>query len=182
MAFPRLPGCPSLLPHRPKTPAPVPAPVPVSAPVPALPVIEGTEPAPGSPEALQLLAGLALDADDPRFEPEALTKALQRWLRIKVWLEQLSDEQKQIQEQLRLAHFRGDLQQLLPQTPDGSGYVIAPTTALIRRKGRRQWRYSPTVQELDCQLRARQDYEQRSGDANYSLGAGYWELRTIKGA
>ena len=172
MAFPRLPGCPSLLPHRPK-PAP--------AAVPAAPVIDGTEPAPGSPEALQLLAGLDLAADDPRFQPENLTKVLQRWLRLRVWLEQLTEEQKQIQEQLRLAHLRGDLQQLLPQTPDGNGYVIAPTTALIRRKGRRQWRYSPTVQELDCQLRARQDYEQRSGEATYSLGAGFWELRAIKG-
>lgn len=180
MAFPRLPLCPSRLPHRPKpaTPDTALAAAPASA---AAAVIEGSEPAPGTREAQQLLAGLALPADDPRFQPEALTAALRRWMKIKQWLEQLNDEQKQLQEQLRLAHLRGDLKALLPMTADGHGYVIAPTTALIRRKGRRQWRYTTAVQELDCQLRARQDYEQRNGDASYSLGAGYWELRTIKG-
>lgn len=58
--------------------------------------------------------------------------------------------------------------------------MIAPTTALVRRSGRKQWRYSSTVQELDCQLRARQDYEQRSGTATCALGSGFWELKAIK--
>ena len=166
MAFPCLPIPAALRPHRPVPPAP--------------PVIEGTEPDPGSPEALQLLATLGVSADDPRLDADAITRSLQRWLRVRSWLEQLTEEQKQIQEQLRLAHLRGDLRRLLPTTADGNGYVVAPQQALIRRKGRKQWHYSPACQELDCQLKARQDHEQRTGSASYRLGAGFWELRAIR--
>jgi hypothetical protein len=166
MAFPSLPIPAALRPHRPVPPAP--------------PVIEGTEPDPGSPEALQLLAALGVSADDPRLDADAITRSLQLWLRLRIWLEQLTEEQKAIQEQLRLAHLRGDLRRLLPTTPDGNGYVVAPQQALIRRKGRRQWHYSPACQELDCQLKARQDHEQRTGSASYRLGAGFWELRAIR--
>ena len=171
MAFPRLPIPAVLRPHCPEPPAATPA---------AAPAIEGTEPAPGSPEALQLLAELGVSADDPRLEPAAISHSLQRWLRVRIWLEQLTEEQKAIQEQLRLAHLRGDLRRLLPPTADGNGYVVAPQQALIRRKGRKQWHYSPACQELDCQLKARQDHEQRSGSASYRLGAGFWELRAIR--
>jgi hypothetical protein len=38
--------------------------------------------------------------------------------------------------------LRGDLLRLLQPTLDGKGYVIAPTTALVRRTGRKEWRYS----------------------------------------
>jgi hypothetical protein len=129
---------------------------------------------------LQLLATLGVSADDPRLDADAITRSLQLWLRLRIWLEQLTEEQKAIQEQLRLAHLRGDLRRLLPTTPDGNGYVVAPQQALIRRKGRRQWHYSPACQELDCQLKARQDHEQRTGSASYRLGAGFWELRAIR--
>jgi hypothetical protein len=119
---------------------------------------------------LQLLATLGVSADDPRLDPDAITRSLQRWLRLRIWLEQLSEEQKAIQEQLRLAHLRGALRRLLPTTADGNGYVVAPQQALIRRKGRKQWHYSPACQ----------DHEQRTGSASYRLGAGFWELRAIR--
>ena len=167
MAFPRLSLPAVLRPHGPEEP-------------PAAPLIDGTEPLPGSPEALQLLCELGISSDDPRLEPGAINHSLQRWLRVRQWLEQLTEEQKAIQEQLRLAHLRGDLQRLLPTTSDGKGYVVAPQTALIRRKGRKQWHYTPACQELDCQLKARQDHEQRSGSATYRLGAGFWELRNLR--
>lgn len=167
MAFPRLSLPAVLRPHGPEEP-------------PAAPLIDGTEPLPGSPEALQLLCELGISSDDPRLEPDAISHSLQRWLRVRQWLEQLTEEQKAIQEQLRLAHLRGDLQRLLPTTTDGKGYVVAPQTALIRRKGRKQWHYTPACQELDCQLKARQDHEQRSGSATYRLGAGFWELRNLR--
>jgi hypothetical protein len=48
--------------------------------------------------------------------------------------------------------------------------VVAPQQALIRRKGRKQWHYSPACQ----------DHEQRTGSASYRLGAGFWELRAIR--
>ena len=167
MAFPRLSLPAVLRPHGPEEP-------------PAAPLIDGTEPLPGSPEALQLLCELGISSDDPRLEPDAISHSLQRWLRVRQWLEQLTEEQKAIQEQLRLAHLRGDLQRLLPTTSDGKGYVVAPQTALIRRKGHKQWHYTPACQELDCQLKARQDHEQRSGSATYRLGAGFWELRAVR--
>jgi len=37
------------------------------------------------------------------------------------------------------------------------------------------------VQELEPQLKAQQDYEQTNGQALWSLGAVFWELRFLKG-
>lgn len=155
----------------------------------AAPALEGAEPLPGSPEALLLLAGLGVApavaggqaAADPRFAPEAIRTAIERWIALRQRLEQLGQEQKQIQELLRLAHLRGDLLQQLPAGPDGNGYLVGTGLALIRRSGRRQWRYSTACQELDCQLKARQGYEQSSGEARCSLGPAFWELRSLKG-
>ena len=42
---------------------------------------------------------------------------------------------------------------------------------LNRRPGRKQWTYSPDVQELEAQLKAQQEYEQANGQAVWSLGA-----------
>jgi len=50
-----------------------------------------------------------------------------------------------------------------------------------RRCGRRQWHYGPEVQELEAQLKAQQVYEQTNGQAFWSLGAAFWELRFPKG-
>ena len=52
---------------------------------------------------------------------------------------------------------------------------------LHRRAGRRQWQYGPEVQELEAQLKAQQVYEQSNGQALWSLGAAFWELRFPKG-
>jgi hypothetical protein len=52
---------------------------------------------------------------------------------------------------------------------------------LHRRAGRRQWQYGPEVQELEAQLKAQQVYEQTNGQAVWSLGAAFWELRFPKG-
>ncbi|WP_411871950.1 hypothetical protein [Vulcanococcus limneticus] len=143
------------------------------------------EPAPGSPEALLLLAGLGVlpasaGIADPRFSPETIQGCVGRLLTLKQEQEALAEEQKQLHDQLRLAHLRGDLQQQLPAGKDGNGYRIAPQTLLLRRPGRKQWRYSLSCKELECQLKARQTYEQHSGEASYSLGASFWEVRSIK--
>ena len=147
--------------------------------------VAGSEPVPGSPEAVLLLAGLGVlpassEVIDPRFSPEAIASAITRLLSLKQEQEALAEEQKQLHDHLRLAHLRGDLQQQLPAGKDGNGYRIAPQTLLVRRPGRRQWRYSLSCKEIECQLKARQAYEQQSGDASYSLGAAFWEVRSVK--
>ncbi|QPN61813.1 hypothetical protein H8F24_16000 [Synechococcus sp. CBW1002] len=121
------------------------------------------EPAPGSPEALLLLAGLGIlpasaDFNDPRFAPDTISSSLERLVAVKQELEFLAAEQKQLQEHLRLAHLRGDLRQQLPSR-----------------------RYSLSCKEIECQLKARQAYEQQSGDATATVGSCFWELRSIKG-
>jgi hypothetical protein len=154
---------------------------------PAAAVGTGLEPVPGSPEALLLLAGLGvLPASaanvDPRFSPEAITTCIERLLEVKQQQDLLGAEQKELHEQLRLAHLRGDLAQLLPAGgKDGNGYQISPSAVLFRRPGRKQWTYSLACAELDCQLKARQAYEQQSGDASCSYGASFWEVRAAKG-
>lgn len=96
--------------------------------------------------------------------------------------EQLASEQKQLNEQLRLAHLRGDLLTLLPTGKDGNGYQITPDLVLNRRPGRKQWScYSTDCKEIECQLKARQSYEQQSGIASYSVGAAFWEIRAGRG-
>ena len=143
------------------------------------------EPAPGTPEALLLLANAGVlpattGAEDPRFTAEAITNCLTRLLEVKHQQELLSQEQKELNEQLRLAHLRGDLLTLLPAGKDGTGYQITPDLVLNRRAGRKQWSYSIDCKEIECQLKARQNYEQQSGLASYSLGAAFWEVRPTK--
>lgn len=153
---------------------------------PAPAVATGLEPAPGSPEALLLLAGLGVFPAsaanvDPRFTPEAISGCINRLLEVKQQQERLGAEQKELSELLRLAHLRGDLAaQLPPAGKDASGYRINPELVLSRRNGRKQWSYSLACKELECQLKARQAYEQQSGDATCSYGAAFWELRCVK--
>jgi hypothetical protein len=151
----------------------------------ATPVSLG-EPAPGTPEALLLLANAGVlpassGTDDPRFSSDSITSCVTRLLEVKQQQELLTAEQKELSEQLRLAHLRGDLLTLLPAGKDGNGYQITPDLALNRRPGRKQWTYSIDCKEIECQLKARQSYEQQSGLASYSLGAAFWEVRASKG-
>jgi hypothetical protein len=151
----------------------------------ATPVSLG-EPAPGTPEALLLLANAGVlpassGAEDPRFSADSITTCVNRLLEVKQQQELLTAEQKELNEQLRLAHLRGDLLTLLPAGKDGNGYQITPDLVLNRRPGRKQWTYSIDCKEIECQLKARQSYEQQSGLASYSLGAAFWEVRASKG-
>ena len=143
------------------------------------------EPAPGTPEALLLLANAGVlpassGADDPRFSADSITTCVTRLLEVKQQQELLTAEQKELSEQLRLAHLRGDLLTLLPASKDGNGYQITPDLVLNRRPGRKQWTYSIDCKEIECQLKARKSYEQQSGLASYSLGAAFWEVRATK--
>jgi hypothetical protein len=145
-----------------------------------------SEPTPGSPEALLLLANAGVlpagtGTDDPRFSSHAITTCVSRLLEVKQQQELLANEQKELNEQLRLAHLRGDLLTLLPAGKDGNGYQITPDLVLNRRPGRKQWTYSIDCKEIECQLKARQSYEQQSGLASYSVGAAFWEVRAGKG-
>jgi hypothetical protein len=146
----------------------------------------GGEPAPRTPEALLLLASAGVlpataGAEDPRFSADAITICVTRLLEVKQQQELLTNEQKELNEQLRLAHLRGDLLTLLPAGKDGNGYQITPDLVLNRRPGRKQWSYSIDCKEIECQLKARQSYEQQSGVASYSVGAAFWEVRANKG-
>jgi hypothetical protein len=147
----------------------------------------GLEPSPASPEALALLAELGiapraaagepLGPDDERFSPVALGHLTHRLVEVKRMLEQLAGEQKELQETLRLAHLRGDLLHLQRPSDEGGGYQLPEGPVLHRRQGRKQWRYSPVCSELEAQLKARQTYEQATGDAHWSYGAAFWEVR-----
>ena len=144
------------------------------------------EPSPGSAEALVLLAAAGVlpaeaGVEDPRFSAESITSCVSRLLEVKQQQELLTAEQKELSEQLRLAHLRGDLLTLLPAGKDGNGYQITPELVLNRRPGRKLWTYSIDCKEIECQLKARQSYEQQSGLASYSLGAAFWEVRASKG-
>ena len=144
------------------------------------------EPSPCSPEALLLLANAGVlpataNTEDPRFSAEAITTCVSRLLAVKQQQERLASEQKQLNEQLRLAHLRGDLLTLLPAGKDGNGYQITPDLVLNRRPGRKQWSYSIDCKEIECQLKARQSYEQQSGIASYSVGAAFWDIRAGRG-
>lgn len=144
------------------------------------------EPAPGTPEALLLLANAGVlptsaNAEDPRFTADAITTCVSRLLEVKQQQELLANEQKELNEQLRLAHLRGDLLTLLPAGKDGHGYQITPDLVLNRRPGRKHWSYSIDCKEIECQLKARQSYEQQSGLASYSVGAAFWDIRAGRG-
>jgi hypothetical protein len=140
----------------------------VAAPNPAPPTPEASEPEPGSPAALALLAqlgiapraaaGAPLGPDDERFSPLAIGHLSHRLVEVKLLLDQLGADQKELHETLRLAHLRGDLLHLLPPGSEG-----------------------PTAQELEARLKAQQLYEQLTGNAQSSLGAAFWELRFPKG-
>ena len=119
--------------------------------------------------------------EDPRFSLDAITTCVSRLLEVKQQQELLANEQKELNEQLRLAHLRGDLLTLLPAGKDGNGYQITPDLVLNRRPGRKQWSYSIDCKEIECQLKARQSYEPQSGLASYSVGAAFWEVRAGKG-
>jgi len=157
---------------------------------PTEPVSSSSEPAPGSPEAFALLASLGitppaaagapLGPDDQRFSPIAIGHLTHRLVELKLLLDQLGTEQKELHDTLRLAHLRGDLRHLLPPGGEG-GYQLPGGVQLHRRAGRRQWQYGPEVQELEAQLKAQQVYEQSNGQAVWSLGAAFWELRFPKG-
>ena len=156
----------------------------------AEPLPGASEPAPGSPEALALLASLGiappatagapLGPDDQRFSPIAIGHLTHRLVEVKLLLDQLGAEQKELHDTLRLAHLRGDLRHLLPPGGEG-GYLLPGGVQLHRRAGRRQWQCGPEVQELEAQLKAQQVYEQGNGQAIWSLGAAFWELRFPKG-
>lgn len=156
-----------------------------ATPAAATPAAALGEPAPGTQDALLLLANAGVlpasaGAVDPRFSAEALTSCISRPLEVKQHQELLAAEQKELNEQLRLAHPRGDLLSLLPAGKDGNGYQITPELVLNRRPGRKQWTYSIDCKEIECQLKARQSYEQQSGLASCSLGAAFWEVRASK--
>ena len=139
----------------------------------------------GTPEALLLLASAGVlpagtGSDDPRFSAGAITTCVSRLLEVKQQQDLLANEQKALNEQLRLAHLRGDLLAILPASKDGNGYQITPDLMLNHRPGRKQWSYSIDCKEIECQLKARQSYEQQSGVASYSVGAAFWEVRAGK--
>jgi len=150
----------------------------------------GSEPAPGSTQALALLsqlgiapraeAGAPLGPDDERFSPLSIGHLTHRLVEVKRMLDQLGSEQKELHETLRLAHLRGDLLHLLPPGNSG-GYQLSGGVLLHRRPGRKQWAYSLDVQELEAQLKAQQVYEQANGQAVWSLGGAFWDLRFPKG-
>jgi len=151
----------------------------------------GMEPAPGTPEALALLAeagvdphpapGEPLGPDDQRFSPIAIGHLTHRLVEVKRLLEQLTAEQKALHETLRLAHLRGDLLHLLAPSSEGWCYQIGQGVLLNRRQGNKKWTYSELWAELEAQLKARQTYEQATGDATWKHGAAFWELRGLKG-
>ena len=157
-----------------------------ATPAAATPAAALGEPAPGTPDAMLILANAGVlpataGTVDPRFSANALTSCISRLLEVKQQQELLAAEQKELNEQLRLAHLRGDLRQTLPAGKDGNGYQITPDLVLKRRQGRKQWSYSIDCKAIECQLKARQRYEQQSGLASYSLCAAFWEVRASKG-
>lgn len=133
---------------------------------PTEPVPSGNEPAPGSPEALALLASLGiaspaaagapLGPDDQRFSPIAIGHLTHRLVEVKLLLDQLDIEQKELHDTLRLAHLRGDLLHLLPPGGEGGYQLPGGVVQLHRRAGRRQWQYGLEAQELEARLKAQQ--------------------------
>ena len=150
----------------------------------------GMEPAPCTPEAHAQLkeAGISprpapgepRGPDDERFSPIAIGHLTHRLLDVKRFLEQLTAEQKQLHDTLRLAHLRGDLLHLLAPSSEGWCYQLGDGVLLTRRQGRKQWSYSALWGELEAQLKARQSYEQATGEATWRHGAAFWDLRGMK--
>jgi hypothetical protein len=150
----------------------------------------GMEPAPCTPEAHALLKEAGISPrpapgeprcpDDERFSPIAIGHLTHRLLDVKRFLEQLTAEQRQLHETLRLAHLRGDLLHLLAPSSEGWCYQLGDGVLLTRRQGRKQWSYSPLWADLEAQLKARQGYEQATGEASWRHGAAFWDLRGVK--
>lgn len=163
----------------------------LAAPLAAVTAPAGQEPAPGTPAALALLAAAgigpraaasrAFGADDQRFSPVTISHLTHRLVEVKLLLDQLTAEQKELHETLRLAHLRGDLLHLVPPGHEPGTYQLPEGPTLHRRQGRKQWHYSEVTAELEAQLKARQVYEQAAGLATTSIGASFWELRFPKG-
>jgi hypothetical protein len=126
-------------------------------------------------------AGAAIGPDDLRFCPVSIGHLSHRLVEVKLMLDQLTAEQKDLHETLRLAHLRGDLLHLVPPGQEAGAYQLPEGPTLHRRQGRKQWRYSNVASELEAQLKARQVYEQATGVAGISYGASFWELRFPKG-
>ena len=151
----------------------------------------GIEPAPCTPEALALpqkegiaprpAPGEPLGPDDERFSPIAIGHFTHRLLDVRRLLEQLNAEQKAIHDTLRLAHLRGDMLHLLAPSSEGWCYQLGDGVLLTRRQGRKQWSYSEDWAEMEAQLKARQTYEQTTGQARWRHGAAFWDLRGEKG-
>ncbi len=151
----------------------------------------GMEPDPGTPEALALLAeagisprpapGEPLGPDDERFSPIAIGQLTQRLVEVKRLLEHLNAVQKALHETLRLAHLRGDLLHLLAPSAEGWCFQLANGALLTRRQGRKPWTYSAHWANLEAQLKARQTYEQATGEVVWRHGAAFWDLRGQKG-
>ena len=166
------------------------SPAALAAPVAAVTASAGQEPAPGTPAALALLAaagvglraaaGRATGADHQRFSPVTISHLTHRLVEVKQLLDQLTAEQKELHETLRLAHLRGDLLHLVPPGQEPGTYQLPEGPTLHRRQGRKQWHYSEVTAELEAQLKARQVYEQAAGLATTSIGASFWELRFPK--
>ena len=70
---------------------------------------------------------------------------------------------------------------LLAPSSEGWCYQIGQGVLLNRRQGSKKWTYSALWAELEAQLKARQTYEQATGDATWRHGAAFWELRGLKG-
>lgn len=163
----------------------------LTAPVAALTTPAGQEPAPGTPAALALLAaagvgprlatGQVAGAEEQRFSPVTIGHLTHRLVEVKLLLDQLNAEQKELHETLRLAHLRGDLLHLVPPGQEPGTYQLPEGPTLHRRQGRKQWHYGEVAAELEAQLKARQVYEQAAGLATSTTGASFWELRFPKG-
>ena len=158
--------------------------------IPAAATPNGQEPAPGTPAALALLAAAgisphaatarAVGADEQRFSPVTISHLTHRLVEVKQLLDQLTAEQKELHETLRLAHLRGDLLHLVPPGQEPGTYQLPDGPTLHRRQGRKTWHYSEVSAELEAQLKARHVYEQAIGLASSTTGASFWELRFPK--
>jgi hypothetical protein len=127
-----------------------------------------------------MAAGATAGHQEQQFSPIAIGHLTHRLVEVKLLLDQLGTEQKELHDTLRIAHLRGELLHLLPPGGEG-GYQLSGGVVLHRRPGHRQWHYGPAVQELEAQLKAQQVYEQTNGQAAWSLGAAFWELALPEG-
>ena len=164
----------------------------MAAPNPAPPTPEASEPEPGSPAALALLAqlgispraaaGAPLAPDDEGFSPIAIGHLNHSLVEVKLLLDQLGAVHKELHETLGLAHLRGDPLHLLPP-PAARAATNSPagccSTATPVASNGSTGPHRP-AQELEARIKAQQLYKQLTGNAQSSLGAAFWELRFPK--